>query len=87
MTLLAFLRMCIFFCTFEHLPWLAHLFSPIIQANSLVATPTPCSPYSSSERTCNNELTLFVGVAVVLPLPTKPRALREPYIARNIIRK
>ena len=47
---------------------------------SPVATFARCSPYSSSERTCNNELTLFVRVAVVLPLPTKPRALREPYL-------
>ena len=54
---------------------------------SPVATPTPCSPYSSSERTCNNELTLFVRVAVALPLPTKPRALREPYLLAIICKK
>ena len=54
---------------------------------TLEATPTPCSPYSSSERTCNNELTLFVRVAVVLPLPTKPRALREPYLLAIICKK
>ena len=50
---------------------------------SPVATFALCSPYSSSERSCNNELTLFVRVAVVLPLPTKPRALREPYLFEN----
>ena len=46
----------------------------------LEITVEQCSPYFSSEQTCNNELTLFVRVAVVLPLPTKPRALREPYL-------
>ena len=40
------LHMCIFCCTFELLPWLisSAFTSP---ANSLVATATPCSPYSS----------------------------------------
>ena len=33
----------------------------------------------SSKLACNKELTLFVEVAAVSPLPTKPRALREPY--------
>jgi hypothetical protein len=28
----------------------------------------------SSERACNNELTLFVEVAAVLPLPTRSRS-------------
>ena len=46
----------------------------------LESTFAQCSTYPSSERTCNKELTLFVRVAVVLPLPTKPRALREPYL-------
>ena len=55
------------------------IFHALAKANSLVVTFAKCSPYTSSERTCNNELTLFVRVAVVLPLPTKPRALREPY--------
>ena len=32
------LRMCIFCCTFEHLPWLAHFSSHSSKANSLVAT-------------------------------------------------
>ena len=50
-------------------------------------TSAQCGPYSSSERTCNNELTLFVRVAVVLPLPTKPRALREPYLLEIICKK
>ena len=58
--------------------------APPASGSLLEITVEKCSPYSSSELTCNNELTLFVRVAVVLPLPTKPRALREPYFARNI---
>ena len=44
MILLAFLRMCIFFCTFEHLPWLAHLFSPIIQGQFPRSYSHPMQP-------------------------------------------
>ena len=57
--------------------------APISFVNSfdhLESTFAKCCKYSSSERTCNNELTLFVRIAVVLPLPTKPHALREPYL-------
>ena len=71
-----YLRMCIFFST---------SMAPPASGSLLEITVEKCSPYFSSERTCNNELTLFVGVAVVLPLPTKPRALREPYFARNYL--
>ena len=42
------LRMCIFCCTFEHLPWLAHFSSHSAKANSLVATVAKCWTYSSS---------------------------------------
>ena len=40
------LRMCIFCCNFEHLPWLYSTHEPFLnKANSLVATFARCSPY------------------------------------------
>jgi hypothetical protein len=44
-----------------------------------------CAPQSiatSSEQTCNNELTMFVEVAVVLPLPTHSRSSWGPRMLR-----
>ena len=82
--------MCIFCCTFGRRlraivilcialnPQSGNSSGATLGVRSVALLHARCSPYSSSERTCNNELTLFVRVAVVLPLPTKPRALREP---------
>ena len=41
----------------------------------------------SSERTYNKELAMLVKIVVVLPLPTKPRALREPYLLEIFAKK